>query len=132
MATRILAVSTVLLAALFLHQYSQTADLRAELAVARSQAASQARASIIQSIADLGPDCQRAMSWLDGYYRGPEGLQRPQGLWVADHPDYQAIGVWIIEGYLRRRLAGESDEDARRAIAAAIQQTEEWRSKHRT
>ncbi len=131
MATRILAVSTVLLAALLLHQYSTTSDLRAQVAAARTQAVAEARASVIESLAGRGPELQRAMAWLDTYYRSPEGLQRAQGLWIDNHPDYDAIGVWIFDVYLRHRLAGETEEQSRQAIAEAIQQTDEWRAKHR-
>src|SRR5512140_3477248 len=110
MATRILAVSTVLLAALLLHQYSQTSQLRAQLAGAREQATADARRSIIESFAGRGPEFQRTMAWLDVYYRSAEGLQRPQGLWIDGHPDYEAIGVWVMVVYLRHRLAGDTEE----------------------
>ena len=132
MATRILAVSTVLLAALLLHQYSRMSDLRAQLATARTQAADDTRRSIVESLATRGAEFQRAMQWLDGYYRSADGLRRPQGIWIDGRPDYEAISVWIMDVYLGHRLSGDTEEQARQAIADAIRQTDEWRVKHRS
>ncbi len=132
MATRILAVSTVLLAAFLLHQHARTSDLEAQLAAARTNATAEARASIIESLAGRGPEYERTMSWLDAYYRSADGLQRPQGLWIDGHPDYLAIAVWVFDVYQRHRLAGETEEQARQAVADAIRQTDEWRTRHRT
>jgi hypothetical protein len=130
MATRILAVSTVLLAAFFLHQYSQTSQLRAEMAGAQTRAAADARASVLASLGTIGSELQPSMQWLDSFYRSDAGLQRPQGLWIHGHPDYEAIKAWIFDVYVQHRLAGETPEQARQAVVSAIEQTEEWRAKH--
>ena len=112
MATRILAVSTVVLAALLLHQYTRISDLRAQLVAERTQAVADARASIVESFSGRGPEYERTLQWLDRFYRSPGGLQRPQGLWIDGHPDYQAIGVWMFDVYQRRRLSGDSEDQA--------------------
>lgn len=72
------------------------------------------------------------VQWLDEFYRAPEGLQRPDGLWRADarRVDSEAIGVWVLDVYLQSRLAGKSDADARQAIVDQIKTTDEWRQKH--
>lgn len=72
------------------------------------------------------------VQWLDDFYRAPEGLQRPDGLWRADvrRPDGEAIGVWVLDVYLQSRLAGKSDADARQAVVDQIKSTDEWRQKH--
>lgn len=72
------------------------------------------------------------VQWLDDFYRAPEGLQRPDGIWRADaqRPDSEAIGVWVLDVYLQSRLAGKSDADARQAVADQIKSTDEWRQKH--
>ena len=72
------------------------------------------------------------VQWLDDFYRAPEGLQRPTGLWRADvnKPDAEAIGVWVLDVYLQARLAGKSDAEARQAIVDQIKSTDEWRQKH--
>jgi hypothetical protein len=72
-----------------------------------------------------------AVQWLDDFYRAPEGLQRPMGLWRPDNkPDAEAIGVWVLDVYLQARLAGKSDAEARQAIVDQIRGTDEWRQKH--
>jgi hypothetical protein len=72
------------------------------------------------------------VQWLDDFYRAPEGLQRPNGLWRADvsKPDGEAIGVWVLDVYLQSRLAGKSDAEARQAVADQIRSSDEWRQKH--
>ena len=72
------------------------------------------------------------VQWLDEFYRAPEGLQRPDGLWRADlkRPDGEAIGVWVLDVYLQSRLAGKSDAEARQAVIDQIRSTDEWRQKH--
>jgi hypothetical protein len=74
----------------------------------------------------------RAATWLNGFYQSQEGLQRPTGLWLADQqqPDIEAIAVWIFDVYLRARIDGKSEEEARMAIADTIRGTDEWRRKH--
>ena len=73
-----------------------------------------------------------AVQWLDEVYRGEEGLQRPGGLVRVDNgrPDGEAIGVWILDVYLKARIDGASEEEARRLVMDQIKATEEWRSKH--
>jgi hypothetical protein len=72
------------------------------------------------------------VQWLDDFYRAPEGLQRPTGLWRADvnRPDGEAIGVWVLDVYLQSRLAGKSDAEARQVVTEQITSTDEWRQKH--
>lgn len=69
--------------------------------------------------------------WLDEFYRAKEGLQRPGGLIDADgRPDGEAIGVWILDVYLKARIEGASEEDARERVIDSIKGTDEWRQKH--
>ena len=74
----------------------------------------------------------RAAQWLEEWYRSPEGLQRPDGLWLADRrqTDVEALGVWIFDVYLNARVAGGTEEQARQAVVDAIRGTDEWRRKH--
>ena len=130
MLTRILAVATALLAALVIHQYSRIGDFRLELADARTNAVVQARASLVNSMEGQGPEMQRAMTWLNDFYESPDGLQRPEGLWLGGHPDFEGLSVWIFDLYLRHRLKGEPEEQARQAVVDAIKQSDEWRIKH--
>ena len=71
-----------------------------------------------------------AGAWLDGYYRAPEGLRRAEGLSRNGAPDWDGVGSWLFDVYLRARVDGKTLEQARAAVVAAIRQTDEWRSKH--
>jgi hypothetical protein len=75
----------------------------------------------------------RAVHWLDGFYRSPDGLQRPEGLWLPQSGtvDAEAIGVWILDVYLQARLGGASEDQARQAVIDQIRATDEWRRRHR-
>ena len=130
MLTRILAVATALLAALVVQQYNRIGQLRLEVAAAQTSALEKARASVADSMQDQGAEMQREMMWLHDFYKSPDGLQRPEGLWIGGHPDFEGIGAWVFDVYLRHRLRGESEEQARQAIVNAIKQSEEWRTKH--
>jgi hypothetical protein len=130
MLTRVLAVSTALLAALVIHQYSTISQLRSDVVAAQTQALTDARASVADSMEGQGDEVQRVMMWLNDFYKSPSGLQRPEGLWIDGHPDFQGLSVWVFDVYLRRRLRGDSDDQARKAVESAIRESDEWRVKH--
>jgi hypothetical protein len=131
MVTRILAVVSALLVALVIHQYSQIGQLRAEVANAEQRGAMHARSELIDSLSGQGEEIQRTMTWLNAYYQSAEGLQRPQGLWIHDHPDWEGLGVWVFSVYLPHRIKGDNEDQARQAVVDAIKQSEEWQVKHR-
>src|SRR5262245_1361287 len=110
MLTRILAVAAALLAALVVHQYSRIGQLNAQLADAQTQAVGQARVIVTNSLEGSGPEIQRTLEWLNDFYKSRDGLQRPNGLWIANHPDWEGISVWVFDVYLRHRLKGDSEE----------------------
>src|SRR4051812_13393288 len=113
MWTRILTVATILLAALVIHQYNRIGDLRTQLAGAQARAATEARSSVIQSMDGQAGEVARVLTWLHEFYKSPEGLQRPEGLWIEGHPDFVGIGAWVFDVYLMERLQGQSEEQAR-------------------
>lgn len=131
MLTRVLAVATALLAVLAIHQYTTIGDLRNQVTAAETRAAEQARAAVADSMEGQGAEIQRVMTWLDEFYKSPDGLQRPEGLWIHDHPDYEGLSVWVFDVYLRRRLRGDTEEQARKVIETTVRQSDEWRAKHR-
>jgi hypothetical protein len=131
MVTRILAVATALLAALVIHQYSQIGQLRAEVANGEERGAMHAKASLLESLEGQGAEMQRTMSWLNDYYKSPDGLKRQGGLWIDGHPDFEGLGVWTFTVYLPHRFKGDSEEQSRQAVVDAIKQSEEWQVKHR-
>jgi hypothetical protein len=132
MLTRSLAVATALLSALVLYEYNRIGHLRADLARAQARNVADARALAAASMEGQAPEIQRAMVWLHDFYRSPEGLRRPEGLWIDGHPDFEGLSAWVFEVYLRSRLKGLTEEQAREALVNAIRQSDEWRAKHRT
>ena len=74
----------------------------------------------------------RALHRLDVFYRAWNGLQRPNGLSRNAQPDFEGIAAWVFDVYLNQRDAGRSPEQAWDAVVAAIQGSNEWRSKTRT
>jgi hypothetical protein len=131
MLTRILAVVAVVCALAAYHFYSQNDELRAQLASAQAPGLERARHLTAESMDGQGAEIERAMAWLDGFYKSADGLQRPEGLWIDGHPDYTGISAWIFDVYLRNRLRGQTEEQARARVEGAIKQSEEWRTKHR-
>lgn len=67
---------------------------------------------------------------LDAFYKAPEGLQRELGLSINFGPDWEGVGAWLFDVYMKARVSGKSREDARLAYVLAIQQTSEWKAKH--
>jgi hypothetical protein len=53
------------------------------------------------------------VDWLQQYYKSDEGLRRANGLWIAEQGkvDAEAIGAWIFDFYMNRRVAGASEEE---------------------
>ena len=131
MLTRILAVVSALLVALVIHQYSQIGQLRAEVANAEERGALRARSSLVDSINAQGDEIQRTMEWLNDFYKSADGLKRPEGLWIHEHPDWEGLSVWVFSVYLPHRLRGENEDQARQAVVDTIKQSEEWQLKHK-
>lgn len=71
------------------------------------------------------------LKWLDAYYASPEGLQRPHGLSLGGEPDFEGIAAWYLDVYQVARMQMKSRAESRAAVVAAIQQTDEWKLKHR-
>jgi hypothetical protein len=68
--------------------------------------------------------------WLHNYYKSDEGLQRPEGLWIDGHPDWEGIGAWLFDVYLNERVNGKGSTLAMMSVVKAIRNTEEWKIKH--
>jgi len=132
MLTRNLAVATALLAALVLYDYKRIGQLRGELAQAQARSVADARATAADTMEGQEPEIRRAMLWLNDFYKSADGLQRSDGLWIDGHPDFEGLSAWVFEVYLRSRLRGLSEEQARQAVVDAIKRSDEWQAKHRT
>jgi hypothetical protein len=81
-------------------------------------------------------EMMNAGQWLHRYYKSPEGLQRPDGLWKpaiptsVAQPDWEGIGAWLFDVYLRARIAGKNATEATAVVIAEIRKTDEWKQKH--
>jgi hypothetical protein len=75
-------------------------------------------------------ELQAAGEWLDALYRSQDGLQRPNGLWIDGHPDWEGVAAWLLEVYVSWRLQGQSSIDAKAEIVRQIRQTGEWQAVH--
>jgi hypothetical protein len=112
-------------------QAMRMSALRAELE--QSQRALETRVETLaaEKIKFPREEMAAVVAWLDEFYRSKEGLQRPGGLINADNrPDGEAIGVWILDVYLKARIEGASEEEARQRVMDNIKATDEWRKKH--
>lgn len=112
-------------------QAMRMSALRAELERSQNELESRVESLAAEKLKFRREELVGAVQWLDDFYRAPEGLQRPSGLWRPDNtPDAEAIGVWILDVYMQARINGATDENARKAIQSAIEGSEEWRKKH--
>jgi hypothetical protein len=124
--TRLFACLTLCLAFLAAHQYRSLERLRAELV----QRQSDNRRFLARELNGMRDDFTRTGLWLHEFYKSSEGLERPEGMWLGDRPDFEAISTWLVEVYLPARLTGASEEAARGRIVEEIRASAEWRAKH--
>lgn len=130
MLTRILAVALAFLALLVVHQYNRLGEMQGQVNGAEQRAVAAARSVVADSLEGQDAEIQRTLEWLNGFYRSPDGLQRPEGLWIGDHPDFVGISAWVFDVYFKNRLRGMSEAEARKSVEDAIKQSDEWRVKH--
>jgi hypothetical protein len=112
-------------------QAMRMSALRAELE--QSQRALETRVATLaaEKLKFSREEMAATVAWLDEFYRSNEGLQRPGGLVNSEsRPDGEAIGVWILDVYLKARIEGATEDEARRRVTDNIKGTEEWRKKH--
>jgi hypothetical protein len=131
-ANTVLAIAVLVLLGNAAYQAMQLSAARAELAQSQRELETRVERMALEKLKARREEMVAAVQWLDDFYRAPEGLQRPQGLWRADinKPDAEAIGVWVLDVYLAARIGGASDAEARKAIEDAIRGSDEWRQKH--
>lgn len=112
----------VAMAVAIAYQWSTVRALRAELAD---------RGRMLRACREAIPNRGELMAagqWLHKFYQSKEGLQRPQGLWLDDGPDFEGISAWILDVYVWARADGASDQEARQRIASGIRESAEWRA----
>ena len=113
-------------------QGMRISGLKAEVDQARRDLNTRVERMALEKLQERREDLVAAVAFVDEFYRSPEGLQRPEGLWLAESKkiDAEAIGTWVLDVYLRARIAGATDAEARQTIADNIKGSDEWRRKH--
>ena len=131
-ASPVLAIVVLLLLGLAAWQEMRISGLRAEVDQARRELNTRVERMALEKLQERREDLVAAVAFVDEFYRSPEGLQRPEGLWLPQprRIDAEAIGTWILDVYLQARIAGKTDAEARQAITDAIKGSDEWRRKH--
>jgi len=128
----LLVVVVLILLGQIVWQQTRVWRLEAEVAQALSQVDDRAAKIALDRLQGRREDLVRTVDWLQQYYRSDEGLRRPNGLWIADRNqvDAEAIGAWIFDFYMNRRVSGASEAEARQAVIDAIRGTDEWQRVH--
>ena len=113
-------------------QGMRISGLKAEVDQARRELNTRVERMALEKLQERREDLVAAVAFVDEFYRSPEGLQRPEGLWQADakRVDAEAIGTWVLDVYLKARIGGATDAEARQTIADNIKGSDEWRRKH--
>jgi hypothetical protein len=114
------------------YQGMRISALKADGDQARRDLATRSEKVALEKLQERREDLVGAVAWVDEFYRSPDGLMRPDGLWNADAKkiDAEAIGTWVLDVYLKARIGGASDAEARQMIADNIKGSDEWRRKH--
>jgi len=127
-----LAIAILLVLGEAAWQEMRISSLKADLDQSKREMTTQVAKLANQKIQSQRQEMVAAVAFVDDLYRSADGLQRPGGLYMPDekHVDAEAIGTWILDVYMRARIDGKSDAEARQSIADAIKGSDEWRRKH--
>jgi hypothetical protein len=131
-ANPLMAIAILLLLGVAAWQQLRINTLSADLAQAQRDLAFKAETLAKEKLHGRREELVAAVAFLDDLYRSNDGLQRPGGLYAADAQkvDAEAIGTWILDVYMKSRIEGKSDAEARQSITDAIKGSDEWRRKH--
>ena len=127
----ILALVVLVLLGNVAWQAMRMSALRAELSQSQRALESRVEALAAEKLKFRREEMAAIVAWLDEFYRSKDGLQRPGGLVNAENrPDGEAIGVWVLDVYLKARIEGATEDEARQRVIDNIRATDEWRKKH--
>ena len=131
-ANAFLAITTLVLLGLAAWQHMRISSLAADLEQSRRELSFKVEKLSNEKLQGHREELVGAVAFLDDLYRSADGLQRPGGLYSPDAQkvDAEAIGTWILDVYLKARIEGKTDAEARQSIADAIKGSDEWRRKH--
>jgi hypothetical protein len=132
LANTLLAIALLVALVLVAWQEMRISSLKAEIDQSKRDLTTQVAKLANEKIQSRREDMVAAVAFVDDLYRSPDGLQRPGGLYMPDanRVDAEAIGTWILDVYMRARIDGKTDQEARQSIADAIKGSDEWRRKH--
>ena len=127
-----LAIVILILLGQIAYEEMRISSLKSETDQARRNLETQVEKMAMDKIKSRREDLVSAVAFVDDLYRSTDGLQRPGGLYNIDakRVDAEAIGTWVLDVYMKARIEGKSDAEARQSIADAIKGSDEWRSKH--
>ncbi|HEX8029754.1 MAG TPA: hypothetical protein VF491_14880 [Vicinamibacterales bacterium] len=128
----LMAVVILLLLGQVAWQQMRISGLKAELDQSQRELINRVEKLANEKVQSHREEVVAAVAFVDDLYRSPDGLQRPGGLYIPDaqRVDAEAIGTWVLDVYMKARIAGKSDAEARQSIADAIKGSDEWRRKH--
>jgi hypothetical protein len=127
-----LAIVILILLGQIAYQEMRISSLKSDADQARRSLDTQVEKMAMDKIRSRREEMVGAVAFVDNLYRSTDGLQRPGGLYNVEtkRVDAEAIGTWVLDVYMKARIEGKPDEEARQAIADAIKGSDEWRSKH--
>jgi hypothetical protein len=127
-----LAIVILLLLGQAAWQQMRVGSLKADAEQSKRELANSVEKLALEKVQSHREEMVAAVAFVDELYRSDDGLQRAGGLYMPDanRVDAEAIGTWVLDVYMRARIEGKSDADARQSIADAIKGSDEWRRKH--
>jgi hypothetical protein len=127
-----MALALLLVIGQVVWQQMRISSLKADLEQSKRELTTKAERLAMDKVQSHREEMVAAVAFVDDLYRSQDGLQRPGGLYLPDaqHVDAEAIGTWVLDVYMKARIEGKSDAEARQSIADAIKGSDEWRRKH--
>jgi hypothetical protein len=128
----LLAIVILVLLGQIAYEEMRISSLKADLAQSRRDLETRVEKMAMDKVQSHREEVVAVVGYVDDLYRSADGLQRAGGLYDvnAKKIDAEAVGTWILDVYMKARIEGKSDAEARQAIADAIKSSDEWRSKH--
>ena len=127
-----LAIVILILLGQIAYQEMRISGLKAEIDQAKRDLESRVEKMALDKVQSRREEMVAAVGFVDDLYRSTDGLQRPGGLYNLDaqRVDAEAIGTWVLDVYMKARIEGKTDADARQAISDAIKGSDELKHKH--
>jgi hypothetical protein len=127
-----MAIAILLMLVQLAWQQMRISSLKADLEQSHRELTNKVEKLANDKVQSHREELVAAVAFVDDLYRSADGLQRPGGLYSPDAQkvDAEAIGTWILDVYLKARIEGKTDAEARQSIADAIKGSDEWRRKH--